>query len=561
MQKSKSLGIDLARIAKQQFPTLRNVPNELLVERIIGRGHGVTPACQRIENRALAALKPAAKDPMAEDFSRMGEAELKERFIYSQDENDKKNALSALADRVHELREPICLYLVAGYCDCPKTRKTAIDRIGFDEDTLRAVFLHSNYDDSKQIALDKLIDMLDQLRKIVTLAIVKSYCDDPKIKAKAKQRLEFLKKQKYGDSSEIDGEFLSSENKPRKRRIKNTFLAAAMLMGLGTAGFIGKADSEFHQARATAPAIGILSDALGAKDDHQKSYAAKMLHFFSKTNPKYPALLDTLPAMMRLIDSKKGYSIETMIQLDHVTEAFALIATKNLDKRKAREVLAHSIHKLTKEPFWFSRTTYTRIMVQVLEEEPMLLKRHIPQLQQSAQSQDGKIREQAQKILDTIADVYYYCGHYLQFGKSHTEAIEYYKVAMQINPSDYGSASYIAECFYFLEKYNESMNYAKLAVELGEQDSETMETNLLTIAWCYQKLGQYKDAITTYEKMLGVTKNKKFIYEEMGDCYRVMGQNESAEVAYKKAIEAFKEHNSGHYKRYIKFLKRKIENL
>jgi len=56
MKKNLMLGVTLARIAKKQFPSLSNVPDGVLVERVTGRAVGVIPAYERILNRKMSLL-------------------------------------------------------------------------------------------------------------------------------------------------------------------------------------------------------------------------------------------------------------------------------------------------------------------------------------------------------------------------------------------------------------------------------------------------------------------------------------------------------------------------
>jgi len=361
-----------------------------------------------------------------------------------------------------------------------------------------------------------------------------------------------------------------------KRWFRNALLSIAMISGVSGGGLIGGGiglfginDTLAYQVRANAPAIRVFSDALNLKNKHGQSYAVEMLHYAAKFNPRNPALLDSIPALLKLIDSKKYFYDTTLFQLEYATETLAHIAIHNLDSKQVKKMIQHILNEIGNE-FKVRREAYARIMLKILEEEPNLLLRDIPQLKQQLQSRDKKIREQAGGNLDKIADVYYYCGNYLEWAgvgedtsedtRRLTEAIDYYKVTLQIRPTDFYTAIAIGRCYLRIGKHGESLAYLKKAFKLDAKKFSNIKQSYYMVGKNYQNLGQYKKAIAAFETYIRLFKDPLGTYEDIGDCYLKMGKKESAIAAYKKDIKEMEEYPV-HYSEYIEALQRKIKNL
>lgn len=120
-------------------------------------------------------------------------------------------------------------------------------------------------------------------------------------------------------------------------------------------------------------------------------------------------------------------------------------------------------------------------------------------------------------------------------------AVELYKQALEIDPSNYMAWTKLGFSLSELERYDESLKCYKKAVDLGAQFNEgssiTDEARELYYSGNeYQNSGKYKDAILLYKKANEKDPNNGTILQAMGWSYKKDGDNVNAENTFKRAI-------------------------
>ncbi len=120
-------------------------------------------------------------------------------------------------------------------------------------------------------------------------------------------------------------------------------------------------------------------------------------------------------------------------------------------------------------------------------------------------------------------------------------AVELYKQALEIDPSNYMTWTNLGFSLSELEKFDESLKCYKKAVELGAQFNEGSAISdeareLFYSGNDYQNSGKYKEAILLYEKANKKDPNNGTILQAMGWSYKKGGDSVNAETMFKKAI-------------------------
>ena len=126
------------------------------------------------------------------------------------------------------------------------------------------------------------------------------------------------------------------------------------------------------------------------------------------------------------------------------------------------------------------------------------------------------------------------------------KAIEDYKAIIEIDPSHIGAYMGRAHCYIYTEKYDEAIKDLTKIIESYSDNLKFIEHR----AHCYKKIKDYDNAISDYKKFLEMTGDcYPDIFYELGYLYFKKGENEEANMCYKKACELEPEKNYQYYEK------------
>ncbi len=126
-------------------------------------------------------------------------------------------------------------------------------------------------------------------------------------------------------------------------------------------------------------------------------------------------------------------------------------------------------------------------------------------------------------------------GAYRLLGK-HEKAVEWYKKAIGVDSSDFHLYAGVAGEYDKLKKYHEALPYAIQATKLTTNNVDAAGA-MGALGECYQNLKQYDKALDYYFKSLALNPNYLYVIEDVGLCYKEMGNSKLAEEYKAKAIK------------------------
>ena len=125
------------------------------------------------------------------------------------------------------------------------------------------------------------------------------------------------------------------------------------------------------------------------------------------------------------------------------------------------------------------------------------------------------------------------------FSENHyyiKQAIIYYEKALKINSKNYRAAYGLGRCYHYLNEYKKSNQYHELA--LNNDTEKTIYTSILwELAFNYQFMGDYNQAISYHQKRLTVEPDSEGTIEGIGDCYVGLKEYRKAIDYYQKALD------------------------
>jgi tetratricopeptide (TPR) repeat protein/predicted Ser/Thr protein kinase len=119
---------------------------------------------------------------------------------------------------------------------------------------------------------------------------------------------------------------------------------------------------------------------------------------------------------------------------------------------------------------------------------------------------------------------------YLTFGE-YEHALKAYQQVVQLEPQNPNGYTNVGAAYAYLARYEESIGAFKKALEL-QPDPQTYSS--LGTAYFLSK--QYSQAVPMFEKAVEMNPSEQALLGNLGDGYRWAGQQDKANLAYKKAI-------------------------
>jgi eukaryotic-like serine/threonine-protein kinase len=119
---------------------------------------------------------------------------------------------------------------------------------------------------------------------------------------------------------------------------------------------------------------------------------------------------------------------------------------------------------------------------------------------------------------------------YLSFG-DYEHALKAYQQVVQLEPQNPNGYTNVGAAFAYLGRYEESIGAFKKALEL-QPDPQTYSS--LGTAYFLSK--KYSEAVPMFEKAVELNPSEQALMGNLGDGYRWAGQQDKANLTYKKAI-------------------------
>jgi len=119
---------------------------------------------------------------------------------------------------------------------------------------------------------------------------------------------------------------------------------------------------------------------------------------------------------------------------------------------------------------------------------------------------------------------------YLTFG-DYEHALKAYQQVVQLEPQNPNGYTNVGAAYAYLGRYQESIDAFKKALEL-QPDAQTYSS--LGTAYFLSK--RYSEAVPMFEKAVEMNPSDQVLLGNLGDGYRWAGQQDKANLTYKKAI-------------------------
>jgi len=131
--------------------------------------------------------------------------------------------------------------------------------------------------------------------------------------------------------------------------------------------------------------------------------------------------------------------------------------------------------------------------------------------------------------------LYLFKGSNELMNKQYKEAIPEFKEALKLYPADSDLYYYLGVCNYYLEQYQEAIDYLQKAQKAKPNDDVYYYLGIT-----HYSLGQYPEALNYLNKLLEINPNDAEAYSIIGTCNYLMGNLGLAKENLSKAKELFK---------------------
>ena len=166
-----------------------------------------------------------------------------------------------------------------------------------------------------------------------------------------------------------------------------------------------------------------------------------------------------------------------------------------------------------------------------------------------------------QKSLSIAAEKAYQLAILLELQLKYSEALNYYKKAVEYQPENISYLSNLGYIFVTVGEYQKAIDIYSKVIELSLKDkiinATTVGHTYINLGWAYNCIGQYPTAISYYDKAIEMFDHaKQHFRNELSACYNNIGlanknlnNHISALHYYEKALEVYKnDTNPANYK-------------
>ena len=140
------------------------------------------------------------------------------------------------------------------------------------------------------------------------------------------------------------------------------------------------------------------------------------------------------------------------------------------------------------------------------------------------------------------ADAFYRIGYCMAELGQYGEAIESYKMAIQINPQDANIHNNLCTAYGKFGRYEEAVKSCRQAIQL-KPDLAEAHNNL---GWSYHKLGRYAEAIESCKQAIRLMPDFATAHYNLGNQYFALKKYGEAAESYKQAIRFQFDFAEGH---------------
>jgi tetratricopeptide (TPR) repeat protein len=140
------------------------------------------------------------------------------------------------------------------------------------------------------------------------------------------------------------------------------------------------------------------------------------------------------------------------------------------------------------------------------------------------------------------ADAFYRIGYCMAELGQYGEAIESYKMAIQINPQDANIHNNLCTAYGKFGRYEEAVKSCRQAIQL-KPDLAEAHNNL---GWSYHKLGRYAEAIESCKQAIRLMPDFATAHYNLGNQYFALKKYGEAAESYKQAIRFEFDFGEGH---------------
>ncbi len=230
---------------------------------------------------------------------------------------------------------------------------------------------------------------------------------------------------------------------------------------------------------------------------------------------------------------KQALTIKPGLDGEHIGYSYYNIALANFRLGKYDDAIAFVTEAIKILPDYEP--------AQTLHGEALYKKKELGNAKQVLTTGTNKYKNNFDMVF-TLAKVY-------EEEKKATEAIKYYKKALNINPDSFEANYNLARVYLKIKNYDESLNYIERADEIKSSDyaANCMYGDLLLTK------GDYDGAIEKFTKAVNINGMKPDAYVGLGKAYHKRAEETGSQSDYDKALEYLSDGDSktlGNYEVY-----------